>query len=947
MKYLEWNNAIGEFYFNSQKAEKDVNLFISIEDIIKIGREKGLSKKDKKIFKNFIKSIRRGIPGKPLQSNLLELALYAHQKWKGNPYRIDGVVIGYPLYIGYLVIFILPLTQSHGISGRSDAYYPKIDRFLEKYQLPKMPKQNGDFNWNILWEDLQHWTQNVKNTKLGNFELHPFQNEAWVYVGKPLSQSIFPPSAIELLPRFFQYCGLVPNENISHNYITQILLGNGKQFLKLSNKVLNSIRNEENEVGHSIINLVYKNYQDWTGNTDFYDGVNDATNKGITIGQLRLCIEGNKFKGYQTYFRLYTELDYPDDLNFKHKGANYPCKQFGKGWSKHLFLNFEEDLIVEDKLNKWIAKFAEKDVRILIEGRNFHLSGWVEVSNMVYSKMLLLVKSKLSISIEDWGKNFSEGNFIKLNAQGIPEGYSLYEIKQPPLGHPTIPSLQFKSEKRIEIVDGLKIETRTWLIDILPEVVLVNGDGSEKIYLIYEEDESVKYYLDKKNEDQPIWKLPQDIELNVPFLLKVNGLDLKEDNLKNLIVDSVGKTYLLKDSSLPGRDKFGQIIQKEKSLSFVIGSRLSTSNERPFYLKQLSYEQYFKPPNNILHKIDKGNESIFTNSLTNYLIVKREISAKEFFDVFQTLYQSSFDTKAIENHQLPLSLLKRWSINYLDYMGILDYEYSTKKILVNPPQFLFIPTPSGRKVILIGGRTEELVDKIKCEAENEDLTFACTPQDSSLQLFLLPPTITLYGNDTNDNKNIERKIARIAESNFIKFDINKYTQVRLADFSGNINEYMNQIKPDQNFIDSGWPSRIFDSENFLFKPTEITNIDKNCALVEYRLTEYNFKHRLWKDRIPYDVNKNWGRFIYLNYIKKQVFYNDRKKQMVAIPSSLPLPRLLSKALVLYSGKAPARMRLNLDGNFKWYNIYTNIPHIAAFNTCLKVGQKLQEKSFNL
>src|SRR5680860_564317 len=125
MNYIEWNNAIGKFYFNSGKAEKDVNLFISKEDIIRIGKENGLSKKDKKIFKNFIRAIRRGVPGRPLKKNILEHALYAHQKWKGNPYRINGLVIEYPLYIGYLVIFVLPLTENHKTNGRSDAYYPK------------------------------------------------------------------------------------------------------------------------------------------------------------------------------------------------------------------------------------------------------------------------------------------------------------------------------------------------------------------------------------------------------------------------------------------------------------------------------------------------------------------------------------------------------------------------------------------------------------------------------------------------------------------------------------------------------------------------------------------------------------------------------------------------------------------------------------------------------
>ncbi|WP_228851266.1 hypothetical protein [Aegicerativicinus sediminis] len=945
MNYLEWNNAIGSFYFNLNKAEKEINLFISKSDIIQIGRNSGFQGKDKEIFNDYINAVKNGPPGSSLYFNILEAALYSYKIWKKNPIKIDNIIIEYPLYIGYLALFILPVTDNLESHRRADSYYPKIDKFLKKYDLPKMPRQNYYINWNGLWEDLQFWSQTTKNTELGNFQLHPFSNQSWVYVGKPLSQCIFPPKSIKYLPKFFELCGLVPNEEVQLKYIRQILIVNGRRLLDLPRNVINIIKNEENEIGHSIVNLVYRNFRDWKGNTDYYVEGNQDLNKGITISQLRLCVEGNKLKGYTFYYRLYTELDFPEDLKFIYNEREIECMQFGRGWSKNLNLEFVENLTIKDEHNKWVAKFPEKPVRILIEGRNFHMSGWVEVPTLGISTMLVLSKAEYDFSIEKWGESFSHGNFIKIKSSGIPNNYSLYQIKNPPCGHPTIHALQFKTDKKIKIIGGLKIETRTWLIDLLPEVEIENGDGSEKIYLIYENNQHDKIYLKRKNSDQPIWQIPNNVNLNDPFYIRADNQDLNADNLKNLIIDSYGKTYLIKESYLPARDKFGQIICKEKSNSYILGSRLSTNIERPYYLKQAQYDQFFKPASNNSISIEKGNNTIINNKLLNYLSVKIECGAPDYYEAFESIYQESFEAEEIENQELSLALLKRWSINYLDYMGILDYEYSNKKIIVNPPQFLLIPVLSGRKVLLIGGRTSEFLSNLKIAAEKEDLNFDCEPQDKSLKPFLLPPTITISGFNQSDNNVIERKIKKVSEICGITFNNNKITQFRLAAFSGDIGQYKDQLVPDDNFIDLGWSAREFDPNELKFIPKKIEDIDKSWALVEYRLTEYNFKHRLWINGVSFNVNKNWGRFIYLNSLKKNVFFNDRELNMVAIPSSLPLPRLLSEALLLYSGKAPKRKLMNFDGQVRWYNIYSNIPHPAAYNTCLKVGQKLQEKTF--
>ncbi len=948
MNYLEWNNAIGKWFFNEEKAEQEVYMFISKNDIVRIGKEHGIDGRDDNIFIDFIEGIRKGIPGKSSNGNILEHALYAYNKWQENPMRIDGVQVEYPLYIGYLALFVLPLTESNQTDLRADAYYPRLRSFLKKYDLPSMPAQNEYINWNPLWDDLFDWSFEKKNTELGYFEVHPFRNERWVYVGKPLSQSIFPIHSVRQLPHFFETCGLVPGEEIDGATFRKLLLANGERHLGLTSMVLNAIKDFDNELGQSVINIVKKNYQEWTGNTDQYDSETETIKKGNTIAQLRFCIEGDMARGYKSYYRLYTKLDFPEDLTFVHNDRKYKCQQFGKGWSKPLFLPFNEGMELQDNLNKWMAKFPEKDVRLLIEGKNFHLSGWVEVPYMVTSRMLLLAKEGRSASIEEWGECFSEGDFKKIPATGMPDGHVLYEICNPPIGHPDIPVLQFKSDKRVMITGGLKTGVRTWLNDLLPDVELENGRGTETLYLIYD-DSDEKVQLERKDIDQPVWKLPPNIENNQGFYVKVEGDDVKGEQLRNFLEDSEGKVEVLNDKVLPARNEFGQIINSEESDSYVIGSKLLAEDERKLWLRQALYSSYFRPQETHgEYKPTASNDfNGYNELLVTFLTVKGESNAKDYFEAFESVYQEMFGPEEIESHPIELSRLKRGSLNYLDYMGILDYEYSTKKIVVNPPQFILIPTQSGRKVLLIGGRTPELMQKIKVQAEEEGLQLNLEPQDNSLSPFILPTTVTITGFDESDGNKIERKFKNVAEACFIAFNPDKIHQFRLAEFSGDIDKYKSKLTPDERFDDSGWPARIFDVDQLRFIPIDTQSIDKSFSLVEYRLTEYSFKHRLWMNGHSYDINKNWGRFMILNRFRKEVIFNDRKKNIVAIPASLPLPRLISEAMTLFSGKAPKRLFMEIGGIKTWFNIYENIPSIFASNYFKKVGQTKQELTINL
>src|SRR5690606_25626940 len=108
------------------------------------------------------------------------------------------------------------------------------------------------------------------------------------------------------------------------------------------------------------------------------------------------------------------------------------------------------------------------------------------------------------------------------------------------------------------------------------------------------------------------------------------------------------------------------------------------------------------------------------------------------------------------------SKVKKASLNFFDYLGYLDYEYETKSIVVNPPQLIFIPSSKGRKVLLIGGRDETLVNAIIATAPKHNLQVEITKQFQSNEDYLLPDAITIKAFGTAKEVFGERNIIAFA-----------------------------------------------------------------------------------------------------------------------------------------------------------------------------------------
>src|ERR1700755_1229712 len=97
--------------------------------------------------------------------------------------------------------------------------------------------------------------------------------------------------------------------------------------------------------------------------------------------------------------------------------------------------------------------------------------------------------------------------------------------------------------------------------------------------------------------------------------------------------------------------------------------------------------------------------------LCSFLALKNVLTTEEFFRAFEFYYSKEFSERRAAA-SFNLTRTKKAALNFYDYTGILDYDYETKKIVVNTTQLIFIPASQGRKVLLIGARDLSLVEAI-------------------------------------------------------------------------------------------------------------------------------------------------------------------------------------------------------------------------------------------
>ena len=905
-------------FFNPDQAGKDIHLFVTKKEIINLAKESFGEETDHKIWEDYLLKLKNGLPGSSEFPNIFDKAVHAFQQWKRPGLKsIEGVELKYPPYISYLVFSILPLIEIQG-DYNANNYYDRLDDFLGENNI----KQNlrGKLrDIDILWTDLSNWANEIRNGELGSFKAVLFTHSTWKFVGKPFSQCVLTPKAIRKLPDFFYTSGLTPKTFYQDEIFKNHLARNGFTILGLKTSIIELIKKgNKDEIGQSIIETVKTEFNEWTGE-EHEIVLKDGTEKKIrknTVVPLKLQFKTNEDGEIAFSFRVNYTTEPPAELKFEEFEDIYENEK----WSRTLLRPFKESFELIDINNKWKAIFDSKNIRLLIRGGYFQLGNdfWIETEKLSrVDEMYLLCKNNIKDSINEWCQKCC-GDFRNENTlKNIPSGHSLFWFKNPFQSHNLFQQLKVYENKTISLRagTGLKIGYLTYLNEKLPEVEITNADGSEIVYLQYE-GSNEKSILQKHQSLGGIWLLPTKILLGSGFYIQI----------ENGFIEGVRRTYKIDDASfrnlsndyLPMRNKFNAKIENETE--FIQGNKIKYTGT----INKIVDGQSFC--SNINATIQQeANLSFKDNTLLKWLVAIKECDIKKYNEAFETVLHNTF-----EGEQLRVQERRKSSINILDYLGYVDYNYVDDKIFTLPPKLISIPTNKGRKALLIGGRDEKLINEMieYCSKSKNLISLSVKKQSENNLQMLIPDSIIFESNSVKEFENI---------ANYFTIEFDEWYLLKLKNILPTLSQYEQYTiskGSSESWEKFGLEKKVFGKENLKFEL--VNGYDKEYSLTECR-PSYTPEFALWINQSYYTVDKNWGKYLFINNCSEKVRgygqgnYFAKPNEIfcqannLAIPASLPLPKLISRIILQLSGKAPEFKLMNLKGKSVWYNIYRNVP----------------------
>lgn len=554
MNYIDWNELIGEYFFNEAMAGREVLLYVNMDTINRLGKDKGADIND------FLESIKEG-PSWTSGSGICQKALQAHDFWKKNRHGVKG----YPPFLAYLALFVLAATIED-LSLSPSAYYKRLRKLM------KEPEKSGMYPsfhmMDNLWTQLEIWSKVDKHEKLGRFTKRI--RGGHVHVGLPLSQILLSENERKNLGFIFWDAELDPTNIPTEKAIKRAILTNGHG--KLLKRTLDILRNEKNDsrvLADALINLVIEELAEWDGSFPLEVSEPDSIAKTPSMqayAALKICIEIDDVAGMaKSWLRFKTNHPFPEeDIEFEHEKKIYLCKYYRNGWSGKLqgldasTLDWSKDAQFQDKERGWKAKLKSAEVRIFLPGSYEEFSGWIESDHLERNcNFLLACHLSRAHIVQSWGNSKCK-TFKNKMVQGIPHEWLLFEGSDARESCQEIEELTLSENLFLHLQGGIRIgRTNDYLSFKPPHILLAGECGNERITINGKE-------VFRENTRNPFWRIPKDAKVDEPLNIEVFRGD------DGPIISP--KTIYLVDPKLsddlwqaPKRDRFGSVLQDNNS----------------------------------------------------------------------------------------------------------------------------------------------------------------------------------------------------------------------------------------------------------------------------------------------------------------------------------------------------------------------------------------------
>ena len=473
MDYLAWNNAIGRRFFNSDRSNARVFLYVTTDVITEIGAPHDAD------LSNFKAAVKSGPPWNTRHGRgICQQALQAFEDWRDRN-------LEYPPYLSYLALFVLADTVDV-VGFARHAYYPGLRFLLDEEPVTGMYPSFQHMH--CLWDDLAVWANQDRHGDYGIFDADIVGE--WMHVGVPRAQTLLTDEERRNLPFLFADNGLDPHSPPSEQELTYLLAHDQQRHLRHHTKELLNSRNEgDSAIRTALVEAILDELENWDGTVSAVTHAAGQTRSSFGSLLVAMAIDSTARTAHLS-LRCRSKREYPaEGLRFIGEGMREPlyCYEGWLGWSTALSttessidtfdpsdLDWRNGLSLTDYEHSWRTSLSKRTVRIMVSAKPFGFDGFVEESQIPHCRpFYMLAHDDHTETLKAWGNEGCTG-FYEVNLiSGLPNGWRIYFVDcatSDTLIRDAFPFLAFPTVVRIQFRGGLKVRGNQYFIFALPQI---------------------------------------------------------------------------------------------------------------------------------------------------------------------------------------------------------------------------------------------------------------------------------------------------------------------------------------------------------------------------------------------------------------------------------------------------------------------------------------------
>ena len=940
-KLKKWASAFIDYYFENTTSDK-VCLGISKEDLplvyqfhetyLKLPNLKVTPLED--FMKCFMKETEIDAPGnrKVKDYNLVsksELERFFIEAIE------ESIKDKQPYYLPYIALFIMPLTDDDIVAEgeRRDNYYERLEKFInEPCVSVGGRKQNIKSTRNSWFENsFPNGIQNNLPRMWRNFtewisrsypEKWDFKsNNRHIHVGPFLAESTLTASQKKRFPKLFIDADIQPNSIISLDEAKSAIKTFGKDALTgYSETEWNDIINNKSLLD-ILVSAFFEQYKEWNGESHvtksvrLNDGrkVNRETSSGTSLAVHIIYYEYYdeaifEFKAFKKDFSDTIELSDGNILRFRKSGwakapFNNNVREFLEGKTNHLQL-------LRDDTSGYKASFRKSPVYIFEENRDT----WATTNKIKLGETYLIMTPPDSAdSLNKW---IIRNGGVKIQAMGIPEGYSMYSVQSIKEGYDDIPALHIRKYPTIEKINGVTLSHSSLNITLsnsIPIAFAVDGIAHDDIksFTAQFENSSIDLIYDKVTRS---WSIDVDrIQLDKEFKLELNGNKACDRHTYRIVSPTI------KYNDVPRKNIYGRPDPTGTFHGLTSASQYTLTEEfralsnnvsalNPCEIYEVQYDRFLFD----LSATEKMTKDDFKD------IAKQHVNEDDFVpnydDVLADLEKNGYIERTYVKGEgttimaLPPTLVMVPPAFTIETHRLLD---GKEMVFKNPSDYHY-------KGLILGGRSEEFVKSIINVASELGIEydFQANPKQ------LMPVTISVFSRDWE-------KLEKFAQEVNMRFDNRSFFSAAVLNSLPSIMDYFKNVvltsEPTYKYSPDPRSTKSFACYDYAVIAANLMNrlngedvtkenrkketkntFDPDLDLVAYKKENKITDIILWYKHNAYHVDYFWGHLIIcaLKGIDNIIQPHPENNNILCFPEILKFPTLIARALTLSSGELP-------------------------------------------